>query len=157
MDAWTVVAAWWGAFIATVVLLFEYYKYTRCGPRIRCDAKYGWKIMMEGTQDDNKYIFFTVTNIGDRPTTITGQAVMHWPTRIKKAFCKSGNQFIVKGGLHGFGKVPAVIPPGEIWNGLARINEDIEGLMNNEGYLYLSLSFSHRRRPLFFMVAKGSG
>jgi hypothetical protein len=155
MDKFTLVAAWWGALIATIVLLFDFYKWVRSGPRIICESNYGWKIMMEGTQDDNEYIYFTVTNTGDRPTTITHQAALYWPTRINKAFCKSKNQFFIKGGLHGFGNVPTIIRPGEIWIGLARIGEDLKGLMNNGGYLYLSLRFSHYRRSLLFEVVKG--
>lgn len=155
MDSYSIVAAWWGALIATIVLLFEFYKWVRSGPRLRCDAKYGWKIMMEGTEDDNEYIIFSVTNTGDRPTTITKQAALHWPTRLDKLRDKSKSSFFIKGGFHGLGKVPAIIRPGEVWNGLARIGEDLHVLMSKGGYFYLSLDFSHRRRPYLFKVAKG--
>ncbi len=156
MGSWSILAAWWGALIATIVLLFDYYKWARSGPRIRCDSKYGWKMMVDGVVDSDEYVFFSVTNTGDRPTTITKQAVLHWPNRIKRHFCKSKTQFWIKGDLHGMGQIPMIIKPGEIWNGTARINDEIHKLMNKDGYLYLSLEFSHRRRPYLFKVTKGS-
>ncbi len=156
MDSWSILAAWWGALVATIVLLFDYYKWARSGPRVRCDSKYGWKIMVEGVNDDNEYIFFSVTNTGDRPTTITKQAALYWPNRIKRYFCKSKEQFFIKGGLYDMGKIPMIIKPGEIWNGVARINSDIHNLMEKGGYFYLSLDFSHRCRPYLFKVTKES-
>lgn len=156
MGSWSILAAWWGALIATIVLLFDYYKWARSGPRIRCDSKYGWKMMVEGVDDNNEYIIFSVTNTGNLPTTITKQAALYWPNRIKRYLCKSTTQFYIKGGLHGMGQIPMIIKPGEIWNGAARINDDIHSLMNEVGYLYLSLEFSHRRRPYLFKVTKGS-
>lgn len=153
MGSWSILAAWWGALIATIVLLFDCYKWAISGPRIRCDSKYGWKIMVEG--DNNEYIFFSVTNTGDCPTTITKQFALYWPNRIKRYFCKSKKQFYIKGGLYGMGEIPMIIKPGEVWNGLGQINDDIRSLMNKGGYLFLSLEFSHRRRPYLFKVTKG--
>ena len=155
MNDISLVAAWWGALIATVVLLFDLYKWAKSGPSIMCESNYGWKIMMEGIEDDNEYIYFTVTNTGDRLTTITKQAAAYWDTKWATIFSKPKQQFFIKGGLHGLGKVPMIIKPGEIWISLGRIGEDIRGLMDQGGYLYLSLYFSHRRRPLRFKVAKG--
>ncbi len=154
MDNYSLVAAWWGALIATIVLLFDFYKWAKSGPRIICESVYGWKLITEGVDDNSEYIYFTVTNTGDRPTTITKQAGLYWPTKLTKTFCKSKNQFFIKGGLHGFGKVPAIIRPGEIWISLTRISEDLKCLVDNGGYLYLSLYFSHRHRPLLFKVSK---
>ena len=154
MDKYTIVAAWWGALIATIVLLFDYYKWARSGPRLKCDAKYGWKMMMQGTSDESEYIFFSVTNTGDRPTTITHQSCLHWPTRLDKLLKKNQSSFFIKGGAHGLGNVPTIIRPGEVWNGLARINEEIRKLMAEGGCLFVALSFSHRRRSYLFKVAK---
>jgi hypothetical protein len=156
MGSWSILAAWWGAVIATIVLLFDFYKWARSGPRIRCDPKYGWKMKVDGVDDDNEYIFFPVTNAGDRPTTITRQGALYSPDRIKRYFCKPKEQFFFKGGLHGMGKIPMIIKPGEIWDGCAAITDDMHRLMNKVGYLYLSLEFSHRQRPYLFKVTKRS-
>lgn len=155
MESWNVIAAWWGALIATTVLLLDYYKWSRSGPIIRCDAKYGWKIMAEGVEDDNEYIFYTVTNVGDRPTTITKQGVLCWPNVFKRVFSDADAEFWIKGGIHGMGKVPMIIKPGEVWNGCGTINDEIRDLVKKGDNLFLSLEFSHRQKSYLFKLKIG--
>ena len=155
MDKLSVLAAWWGAFIATIVLLFELYKWARSGPILRCDTKYGWKITENGIINEHEFIFFSVTNTGDRPTTIVNQGLLYWATLRDKFRKKPDLSWFTKGGLYGFGKVPSIIHPGEVWNGLGSINDGIKESINKGGYLYVSLLFSHRKRPYLFMVKKG--
>lgn len=154
MERYSIFAAWWGALIASIVLLFDFYKWARSGPRLLCDVKYGWKIKAADFTDDNEYIFFSVSNTGDRPTTIIHQAAIHWPTILDRILKKHETSFFIKGGAYDMGKIPAIIRPGEIWNGISRIDDKIRSLVDNGGQSYLVLSFSHRKRSYFFPITK---
>ena len=67
----TDIVAWWGAIIATVVFAWDIYKWKTSGAKIRLLVSSGMSLYGGGVKDENTYITFRVTNVEDRPTTIT--------------------------------------------------------------------------------------
>ena len=74
------IVAWWGAIVATFVLLWDIYKWKTAGPRIRFIVRSGMIIVGDPDREGQTFISAEATNIGDRPTTITNLVVQHYKT-----------------------------------------------------------------------------
>ncbi len=63
--------AGYAAVVATVVFLWDIYKWKRTGPRISFTASPNMKIYGDPEREGETYINVRATNIGDKPATIT--------------------------------------------------------------------------------------
>ena len=135
-------AAWYAAVVATLVLIWDVVKWRKGGPQIRAKARAGWRSFNIPSLEGQDLTIVTVTNVGDRATTITHMG-FHWvPSNVSIKDKEKRKSFIVPGGLGGFGEIPKKIEPGEIWTGL--INENVEfKKMLVSGKSVVMLAFSH--------------
>ena len=152
-----VVAAWWGAVVATFVGAFDIYKYLRSGPRLHLQASGDWLFLGSlptvGSSPKEEYISVRVTNRGDRGTTLTNFVGIFYPSGFKRWVGKGAKQFVVPtGGPPLFSKqLPAMLEPGEVWQG--HIMQDrIERDFGRNGVLLVGVAFSHGRRPMMGRV-----
>ena len=86
----SIIAAWWGAIIASIVLLWDMFKWFNKGAKISINAIPNMRIVndIESDLDDKKIIFAEVFNMGEMPTTITHLALYQYKSRIKKMLNK---------------------------------------------------------------------
>ena len=134
-------AAWWGAAIATLVLLWDIYKWERPGPRVLVTARPNMK-----TLDNSKLnVFVEATNLGDRPTTLTHFSAFQFKTVLHRVRMKPSKSFIIPWTTGG-PTIPHTLSPGERWTGLidqASLKQEIE----SKGPVYCGVYESGRSRP----------
>jgi len=143
-------AAWWGAIIATLALIWNIIVAIRSGARVKIRATPNMKVYPEQpVTEDNTYISVTAVNHGTSPTTITHFCGYYAPTLWDLIRGKK-QQFVVK--THpALGKtVPYVLAPGEEWSSLAN-QENIQE-NNSGGYLYLGIIHNQRDKPIYKRV-----
>jgi len=146
----TSLAAWWGAIIATIVLLWDIYKWKTSGPRLYIDVSSNMEIFGVPGHEGKKYVTVRVRNMGDKPTTITSLAGRFYKGKFNRILKKQQKAFVV--GTPGITQqLPYVLQPGTIWDGLIVQNEELERMATN-WILMGELYFSHRKKPLVFRI-----
>ena len=151
MTVTTELVAWWGAIVATLVLVWDIVKWRAAGPKIRGTVKVGvcypdgevisTKQTPNGTETNlQSYCHIEVVNIGTQPTTLIGIEATH---KKSKKYRINVTSEAFKG--H-FGKnLPIVLSPGEVWSGRLSM-EHYDGL-SQHGSPEIHLNLSHRMRP----------
>lgn len=143
----TTIAAWWGAGVATLLLVWDVVKWKRSGPRIR------WTVCMNVQFTDynakaaeGNWIAMEASNIGDRPTTLQNVYLFHysnWWDRIRKkrktAYFLARPQY-----TH---RPPHKLSPGESWTCRFKENSQLLDLAA-KGHLMFCLQHSGARRPV---------
>ena len=66
----TDIVAWWGAIVATSVLIWDIYKWRTSGPRIKFIVQPNSLVVGDPARKGKRFISVKATNVGDRPTTI---------------------------------------------------------------------------------------
>ncbi len=148
----TEIAAWWGAAIATLVLVWDIFKWQRSGPIVVVSANPNMVVLggsLPGTRQDKKYIAINVTNNGDRPTTITHCVTYYYANIFKRLLNKSSEQFVI----HPLGTqpIPHVLEPGGQWLGAGEQTEEFVTL-SRKGHLCFGVHFSSRKRAVLQRV-----
>ena len=117
------IIAWWGAIVATLVLLWDIIKWLQSGPKIKkriaLNVHYndGKIISTEKTENGTvtvfeEYCHVELVNVGNMPTTVMGISVTH-----KKTKTGSQSSIMQEAFVEHFGKkLPHVISPGEVWS-----------------------------------------
>jgi len=143
----TEIAAWWGAFIATLLLFWDIYKWKRSGPIINVSASPDME--PHGNIPDrlkNKtLVFVQVVNSGDMKTTLTHLVIFHYSSFFKKLIKKKNMQGIVVSAL--YNPLPYILEPGELWQGGILQNKELEEMSRN-GYLYCGIIYASRKKPI---------
>jgi hypothetical protein len=142
----TEVVAWWGAVIATLVLIWDVYKWKTSGPRIKFSASPDMEIIgdPQKQKEGKTYITVKAINIGGRPTTITKVGIIHYKSQFNRLIKKSDKKaIIIDTGLPY--QLPYVLQPGAVWDGFIP-QENVEG-MSTYGQLYCVLFYSNKKRP----------
>lgn len=147
----TTLAAWWGAIIATVVLLWDFYKWKRSGVDLQLSVRPNMITAGIGEPKDKKFISVTVTNRGDRPTTITNMLGHYYPSRFRRLRGKPEHSFVVANPAFGPAELPCVLKPGERWLAGTEQSEELEN-WSQEGFLYLGISNTASRREMLKRV-----
>lgn len=160
MDTTDVIAGY-AAIVATSAFLWNIYEWITSGPRIYLTARPNAQMLRDhqgqlyayfltGTESKGKevYVFFTVTNNGDKPTTIYNPAFFYyksWWSMIYRRW-KPDESLLIKnpGIIH---STPYFLQPGSVWEGKAIQNGRIEKLAK-EGLLFFALFVSHRKKPM---------
>lgn len=141
----TDIVAWWGAIIATAVLIWDVYKWRTSGPKIKFFVQPNTLIVGDLNKKDGKYIAANVTNVGDRPTTITHFVFQHYKSYIKMLRHKPDTSMVVLPITSQ--PIPYILNPGDIWQGLAIQTSEVEELSKN-GYLVCGICHSHSDKEI---------
>lgn len=148
MASATETAAWWGATVATIVLVWDVYKWFRAGPLVRVRANPNMQDLNAalGRARGDMCIFLDVTNSGDRPTTITHLVVYHYRSLLDRWRRKHSCQAVVGDGNWG-PPTPYVLRPGERWT--SGVNQaDLIRKVGSTGYVYCGVIHSSGKRPI---------
>jgi len=149
----TDLAAWWGAIIATLVLVWDMYKWKHSGPIINVSASPGMETVgkIPNHLEGKKYIAVEVTNTGDKKTTITHLVVFHYISLFQKLIKKKDKSFIVATPALFPPPLPYMIEPGERWLGGIEQTSELEEISRN-GYLYCGVYHSCGKKPVLQRV-----
>jgi len=158
----TELVAWWGAIVATFVLLWDFFKWLKSGPNIKSrlvlNTHYDdGKVISTETKDNvtsreyEEYCHIEIINTGDMPTTVMGISATHKPNKKSKmihgAFYKAFT-------AHQGKNIPHVLPPGEVWScrlGMGHYESIFE---QNTPEIHVVLS--HRNKPLIITASKAA-
>lgn len=138
--------AWWGAIIATVVLLWDIYKWKTSGPRVRFVVTPGMIVVGDPTRAGQTFIMAEASNIGDRPTTITNVVLQHYKTRFDMFRHEPTTSMLVTQPSISQ-PLPFVLQPGSVWRGTFPQTKEIEDL-GKDGYLVCGLCHSHSDKEI---------
>lgn len=142
----TEIIAWWGVIVASIVLIWDIFKWKTAGPRVRFVVTTGVIIMGDPERAGKKYISATATNIGDRPPTITNLVVQFYKNYLAMLRHKPEESRIVTNPSNSQ-PLPYVLNPGVVWHGLAKQIREIEDLAK-KGYLVCGLCLSHTDKEI---------
>ena len=143
-------AAWWGAIIATLALIWNIVGAIRSGARVFVRVNPNMKVFPEDPITKGKtYISVTAVNRGNSPTTIT-----HFCGFYTESFWnhlrKKRHNFIINAHPSTGNPVPYVLAPGEEWCNLAD-QDDIQDKAG-KGYLYIGIIHNQKKRPIYVRV-----
>ena len=150
MDS-TYFIAWWGAIVATAVLIWDVVKWARSTAIVRLVVRANtWypdsEVVREestdhGTSQELKsYLHIELSNVGSMPTTIMG---IEAQKALKRGtVSQSGPTFVP----HYGNKLPYVLRPGEVWS--CRADQDILFRLPGQAPLELLVYLSHKAKPM---------
>ena len=154
--------AWWGAIVATLVLLWEVFKWFQSGPKIRSrvtlNTHYedGEVIKKENTEDGEvityqDYCHLELVNVGKMPTTIIGvKATSKMNGKRDMQMEVTQQVFAPHFGKH----LPHVLSPGEVWS--CRLPMDRYACLFQYGIPELQVRVSHRTKPIVVCATKAA-
>jgi hypothetical protein len=148
----TTVAAWWGAIIATLVLVWDFYKWSNRGARLEYDVKTNMNTFGDPTTSGNTYVTVRVSNTGDRSTTIENMGFLHYRTWVHRVARKPVYAAVVTN-VGAPNPIPFEIKPGNIWDGMAQQDDDLI-TKANKGRLYCCIYHSGSKKPIMRRVKK---
>lgn len=147
----TEIAAWWGAIIASVVLLWDIYKWKKQGPKLVMRLSPNMQVGGDPSREGKTWVSVTVSNIGDRPTTIKGVGMEYYTSWIKRILNRAETAAIFPNPNDGF-PLPRVLNPGDEWCGLIPQKRLDKGMdmedMSHLGHLMICLLRSDKQRAL---------
>ncbi|MGC2520201.1 MAG: hypothetical protein WA373_13980 [Burkholderiales bacterium] len=145
----TAIAAWWGATIATLVFLWDIYKWRQAGARIRLTVSPNMEHMgvIPNWVDPNQtLVAVEAVNVGNKKTTITHMFACYFPSRWARLRRKSTRTLLV-GLPSGNQPLPHELDPGARWIGAMVQNQELEEL-SRSGYLCVGIHHSMANRGL---------
>jgi len=143
-------AAWWGATVATLALLWNIVVALRSGARIKVNVSPNMSVYPSHEVSENKtYISVKAVNHGTSPTTITHFSG-YYATSLWSLITGKKQQFIINTSPLLGKPIPFVLAPGEEWHNLAD-QEDITKDCK-DGYLYLGVLHNQSNRPVYKRV-----
>lgn len=153
MNIITNIAAWWGAVIATFLIIWDIYKWKHSGSIINVTASPNMKTFgkIPNHLGNNKYISVEVTNTGTRKTTITHLISSHYKSLIFKLIKKADKNYVVLEPAFLAPRLPHILEPGERWLGGIEQNNELEELSRN-GFLYCGIHHSSSKKPVMQRV-----
>jgi hypothetical protein len=148
----SIVAAWWGAIVASIVLLWDIFKWLNRGAKVIVNATGNMQTVNRelGKLDENNIIFLEANNIGDLPTTITHLVFYQYRSWLHKLFNKPKGQGLVP--YQGTGcELPHLLNPGARWTGQIDQDEVIEKF-SGDGIFYCGILHTLRKKPVVTRV-----
>jgi hypothetical protein len=142
----TSIVAWWGAILSTIVFLWDIYKHRTAGPRLRFTIQSGMKSINIPLYEGKTLIHVDVTNLGDRPTTITNVCFLYFKGRrfLRK---RIPDRAAIVLDLNRDQPIPFELKPGALWSGVAIQNKEVEEWATT-GILDMTLHHSHSSKAL---------
>jgi hypothetical protein len=143
----TGILAIWGAVLSTIAIFWDIYKWRTSGPSLHMRVSTGMVAYNMPVYEGRTLIMVSVTNRGDRPTTITHLNMAYYDTWWKAILCMKPSQNYWVANPNTFQQVPFELKPGIEWKGMIEQNSEIE-IWAQEGYLYATLNHSHNKKPM---------
>ena len=145
MDA-TEIAAWWGAAVATLVFLWDVFKWIDSGPKINVSSSSNMSSISDGRALDDLNVVVEVQNRGNIPVTITHLVGIHYKSFIHRLLGRRSGAFLVTNPA--FSDVfPKMLAPGERWIGGLEQDSEIEQISRSE-YLYCGVYHTGGDKPV---------
>ncbi|MFQ5581169.1 MAG: hypothetical protein ACE5F3_00895 [Mariprofundaceae bacterium] len=132
----TELAAWWGAIVATLVLVWEIYKWKSSGS----------KVAMELQHQDKAVVGIKAVNYGKQASTISSIGIRYYPgfwDILRNKCAKEG--VIAKPSITH--PLPYQLEPDDSWFGLIEQDDDMRR-MAMHGYLMCDLYLTDRAKPI---------
>jgi hypothetical protein len=147
----TDIVAWWGAIVASLVLLWDVYKWMVEGPRLTMRLSPNMEVWGDPSREGKTWVSVTVSNVGNRPTTIKGVGMEYYTNWFSRFRNRAERAAVFPNPNTGF-PLPRVLNPGEEWLGLIpqeRLDKgvDLEEI-SRTGHLMIWLSQSHKQRAM---------
>lgn len=144
-------AAWWGAVVATVALIWNITQKLREGPRVKVRVTPNMRVYpAQPPTYDNDYISVKAVNVGTAPTTITHLAGWYTKNIIGLVRKSKRQHFVVNVNQETGNVTPFVLQPGTEWGNLTLQTDLLEKAGN--GYVYLGVIHNQRERPVYKRV-----
>ena len=137
------IVAWWGAIVATIVLLWDIYKWKASGPKLRLEVLPDRVIYNDPEREGKIFISFQAQNIGSQPTTISSLYLRSYSSTYNRLLRRSNKAAYVKPDT--VYPLPYVLDPGKVWEAFIIQSQDIEEWAKNS-MLYCELSHSQDKR-----------
>ncbi len=141
------IAAWWGAVIATLVLVWDVVKWKKrtSSVRVKVSPDMSSFNQHEGRFEDDKSIFVEVVNQSEQPITITHLVLYHYSSMWHVLRRKPEMQGAVPrpGGAQ---PIPYELEPGKRWVGLID-QKDVEEKTGVKGVLYCGVYHTASNKP----------
>ena len=145
--------AWWGAIVATLVLMWDVAKWLKTGPKIRkriqlntgyLDSKVLSVEKLENGESKKLavYCHIELVNTGTSPTTIMGIMATHVNARQEGQMSVTSQRFLP----HYGNTLPYVLSPGEVWSCRLEMSDLYRSA--ERGTPYIEVSVSHKRKPI---------
>ncbi len=141
----TVIVAWWGAIIATLVLIWDIYKWKRTGPILRVRVKSNMKTTGIPMYENDTLVVIEAVNMGDRPTTITLVGTVYYKSFFDRLQKKPHQHFVHPNPIL-TQQLPYVLEPGKIWSGAIKQDISLEEKVK-KGYLVCQLYDAYHKNP----------
>lgn len=121
----TQIVAWWGAIIATTILLWDIYKWKKSGVDLRVRICPNMEIFGGHEPDENTYVMVVVVNRGDRATTITHLTAYYFKDKLSRIRKKADKSMFITDPSPSQ-PIPHKLNPGEQWMGMIIQDEELE-------------------------------
>lgn len=145
VDATTLVAIY-AAIIATAAFALETRRWVEARARLRISIMAPAHTFGGDFDDDQEYLFATVSNVGAAPTTLTHFGLVCFPSMIARVRNRPAFSAWVGQPKFSPAPLPYVIQPGTEWSGAANFDEELKNLVK-QGGLYIAFFHSAGSRP----------
>lgn len=141
-------AAWWGALLATIVLLWDVIKWCKRGPKVKLDFDIRGNMKMYPPPPRNEtYISIRASNTGDASVTLTNLAFVYYRNYLKFIFnMKAEKSFVIPQPLTTM-PIPYKFSAGAIWDANIVQTKEIEDMCDS-GVVCIVLFHSGSKKPL---------
>ena len=100
-------------------------------------------LLPDPSNSDDKFVTVTVTNLGDRPVTLSNLGMQYYSTKFKQIRQKPDRSMMVN---PSFATIPHRLMEGERWLGGINQTADLEK-MTETGILILNVYIAGKKRP----------
>jgi hypothetical protein len=143
-------AAWWGAIVASLAIIWNIIVAIRSGARVHVRATSQMKVFPpQPITGDKTYVSVTAVNRGNSSTTITHFCGYYTKNIWDRIRGKRRHFIINASGLLGR-PIPYVLKPGEEWSNMAD-QKDIQEKCA-DGLLYIGIIHNQKKRPVYKRV-----
>ncbi|OOE63468.1 hypothetical protein [Salinivibrio kushneri] len=143
------IAAWWGASVATIVLVWDVFKWISNGPKLSMLLSPNMQVLGDPSREGKTWVSITISNTGSRPTTLKGVGIEFYDSFAQRLLGKPSHAALFPNPNDNL-PLPRVIQPGDEWTGLIpqeRVDKDLSlQKMAHEGHLMVWASQSHSKR-----------
>lgn len=146
-SAW---AAWYAAGVATLIGVWDIYKWASDGPKLRASAHPDMLVSGEEASG-KKYIRVTVANTGSKPTTLNSLGLFVFANRWKRLRMRPEKAFVVARISFSARALPFQLQTGTQWDGCLDQDDELVA-MAKEHELYVAFYFSHSEKPLLKQI-----
>jgi hypothetical protein len=141
----TEIVAWWGAVIASLVLVWDVYKWARQGPKLRINVRPNMQTYGISEYEEGTYVVVDAVNVGSLPTTISIIGLTYYKNTFYRLIRKAEAHFVSPSPVL-TQPLPFLLEPGRQWTGGLIQNEELEK-MAKEGVLLCLVYDAWHKKP----------